>query len=205
VTADRALAEIDWATLMNRPVAYIDATRLAACFGGSIRVALCERLLAAGRLQDRLSAMVNDFYSLAAPIGPDAAIPADQRVTLRPAGRTRDLVRRAGVLYWANAIANTVRAEDVRRLRGRLGDALYAFAIANRQLSAPSQMLDLADATDTRIDEDGMRCLGAWCQSQPEAVGGRVRLKSPASAALDGSADSPFNEIGPAIIRCAVV
>jgi hypothetical protein len=205
VTADRVLAELDWATLMNRPVAYIDATRLATCFGGSIRVGLCERLLAVGRLQDRLSAIINNFYGLAAPVGPDDASPSDQRVTLLPAGKTRDLVRRAGALYWANSIANTVRAEDVRRLRGRLGDALYAFAIANRHLSASSRTPDLADATDARIDEDGMRCLGAWCQSQPEAVGGRVRLKSPASAALDGSVDIPFNEIGPAIIRCAVV
>ena len=56
-------------------------------------------------------------------------------------------------------------------------------------------------AMDVQIAEDGMRCLGGWCQSQSAAISERVRLKTPASPALDDSADGPFKEIGPAIIR----
>jgi hypothetical protein len=196
---------LDWPTLMNRPSVYIDVTRLAACFDGGVRVELCERLRAADRLQDRLSAMITEFYALAAPVSPQAASPADQKVALLTSGKTRELVRRAGAVYWANAIANAVRAEEVRWLRARLGEALYAFALANRQLSRASEKIDLTDEMDVQIAEDGMRCLGAWCQSQSEAIGERVRLKTPAGPALDDSADGPFKEIGPAIIRCAVV
>jgi hypothetical protein len=201
--ADRAPAVMDWETLMNRPPAYVDVTRLAVCFEGRIGVRLCERLQGTSRLQDRLSAMISAFYALAAPVGPDAVSPADQKVTLLPAASVSNIVRRAGAIYWANAIANTVRAEEVRWLRDRLGEAIYTFALENRNLSGPPGKLDMADGADTRIVEDGVRCLGAWCQSQHAAIGGRVRLKSPASLALDGIVQSPFNEIGPAIIRCA--
>jgi hypothetical protein len=196
---------LDWPTLMNRPSVYIDVTRLAACFGGGVRNELCERLRAADRFHSRLSAMIAEFYRLAAPVSPDAAPPADQKVALVTSGNTRGLIRRAGAVYWANAIANAVRAEEVRWLRARLGEALYAFALANRALSGTPAKMGLTDEMDARITEDGMRCLGAWCRSQPEAISERVRLKSPASAALDDSADDPFKEIGPAIIRCAVV
>jgi hypothetical protein len=194
---------MDWATLMNRPAAYIDVTRLAACFDARIDVRLCERLRGASRLQHRLSTIISEFYALAAPVGPQAVGQLDQNVALLPVGRIGDVVRRAGVVYWATAIANMVRAEEVRWLRDQLGEALCTFALANRNLSGPPRKLEPVDGADARITEDGMRCLGAWCQSQPEAVGGRVRLKSPAHAALDDRAQSPLDEIGPAIIRCA--
>jgi YOP proteins translocation protein K (YscK) len=202
--ADRASRVIDWATLMNRPSAYVDPSRLVTCFDGRIGMLLCERLQGASRLQDRLSAVISEFYALAAPIGPDAVSLADQKVALLPAASVGNVVRRAGAVYWANAIANAVRAEQVRWLRDRLGDALYTFALENRKLSGPPEKLDMADGADVRIVEDGVRCLAAWCESQPAAIGGRVRLKSPTSIALEGAVQSPFNEVGPAIIRCAV-
>lgn len=203
--ADPAPAAIDWATLMNSPPAYIDATRLAACFGGRIGVRLCERLRGAIRLQDRLSATISAFYALAPPVGPDAVSPADQKVAMLPAASVGDVVRRAGAVYWANAIANAVRAEEVRWLSERLGEATRIFALENRRLSGPPEKLDMADGAEARIVGDGVRCLAAWCQSQPAAIGGRVRLKSPPSPALDGVVPSPFNTIGPAIVRCAAV
>jgi hypothetical protein len=194
---------MDWATLMNRPAVYIDPTRLAACFGERISVSLCERLRGESRLQDRLSAIIGDFYALTAAVGPEAVGQLDQNVALLPVGRIGDVVRHAGAVYWAGAIANMVRAEEVRWLRDKLGEALCTFALANRKLSGPPRKLEPVDGAEARIAEDGMRCLGAWCQSQPEAVGRRVCLKSPAHPALDDRAQSPFDEIGPAIIRCA--
>jgi hypothetical protein len=196
---------MDWATLMNRPAAYIDATRLAACFDGGVSVGLCGRLRDASRLQDRLSAMISDFYGLAAPVGMESVSPVDQKVALLAAEQTNSLIHRAGAVYWANAISNVVRAEAVRRLRDRLGESLYSFALANRHLSAPQRKLDLVDGADVQIAEDGVRCLAAWCQSQAEAIGGRVRLKRPSSPALEEATQSPFSDVGPAIIRCAVV
>ena len=194
---------MDWATLMNKPAVYIDLARLAACFDDRMNLRLCERLRGARRLQDRLSKIISDFYALAAPVAPEAVGQVDQHIALLPAGRIGDVVRRAGAVYWANAIANVVRAEEVRRLREQLGEAICAFALANRDLSGPPVRLEPAHGAHVRIGEDGLRCLGAWCQSQPAAVGSRVRLKSPAHPALDDRAQRPFDEIGPAIIRCA--
>jgi hypothetical protein len=200
---ERAPTAMDWATLMNRPAIYIDPARLAACFHERISPSLCERLRATSRLQDRLSKIITDFYALAVPVAPEALGQVDQQVALLPVGRIGDLVRRAGVVYWAAAIANMVRAEEVKWLRGKLGEALCTFALANRHLAGPPRKLEPADAADVGIAEDGMRCLGAWCQSQPLAVGGRVRLKRCAHPALDDPVQRPFDDIGPAIIRCA--
>lgn len=197
---NRASSEMDWATLMGRPTAYIDATRLAACFEGRIGIGLCERLRGADRLQERLSAIIRDFYALAPPVSLDSVSAADQKVALLSSGKTHDLVHRAGAAYWANAIANAVHAEEVRRLRDRLGEPLYAFALANRHLSGASGKLDLTDGVEVRIAEDGMRCFGAWCASQPDAIAGRVRLKRPARPTLDDNTDDHFKEVGPAII-----
>jgi hypothetical protein len=203
VLAKHAPSAMDWATLMNRPAAYVDPARLAACFNERISLSLCERLRTTSRLQDRLSKIITDFYALDAPVAPEALGQVDQQVALLPVGRIGDLVRRAGAVYWAAAIANMVRAEDVKWLRGKLGEALCTFALANRNLAGPPRKLEPGDGAQVRIAEDGMRCLGAWCQSQPQAVGGRVRLKSAAHPALDDRVQEPFDEIGPAIIRCA--
>jgi hypothetical protein len=201
--AERAPTAIDWPTLMNKPAFYIDPARLAVCFDERISLSLCERLRATSRLQDRLSQIITDFYALAAPLAPEALGQVDRQVALLPTGRIGDLVRRAGAVYWAAAIANMVRAEEVKWLRGKLGETLCTFALANRNLAGPPRKLEPGDGADVRIEEDGMRCLAAWCQSQPQAVGGRVRLKRSAHPALDDQVQRPFDEIGPAIIRCA--
>jgi hypothetical protein len=201
--AARVPPAMDWAALMNNPAAYVDPTRLAACFGGHISLGLCGRMREATRLQDRLSALITDFYGLAAPLTCETVNPIDQKIALLSVSAMGSIIRRAGAVYWANAIANVVRAEEVRWLRGLLGETLYTFALSNRSHSGPAAKLALTDEADVQITEDGARCLGAWCQSQPAAIGERVRLKTPPSPALDGAAQSPFNELGPAIIRCA--
>jgi hypothetical protein len=194
---------MDWATLMNRPAAYVHPARLAACFDGRITVRLCGRLLSASRLEDKLSLIINKFYALPTPVAQDAVSPSDQKIALVPMGRISDLIRRAGAIYWANAIANALRAEEVRWLRDRLGVVPYTLALANRHLSRASGTLELTDEAEAQIEEDGVRCLAAWCRMQPAAVRGRILLKSPARPALDDGVLSPFDEIGPAIIRCA--
>src|SRR5215470_11342398 len=156
---------------MNRPAAYIDVSRLSACFDDRINLRVCERLHGASRLQERLSTIISEFYVLAMPVGPEAVSPIDQTIALLPVARIDDIVRRAGAVYWANAIANVVRAEEVRWLHNTLGQALCTFALANRNLAGSPGQLELQDGADAQIAEDGLRCLGAWCQSQPEAVG----------------------------------
>lgn len=192
---------MDWATLMNRPASYADPARLAACFGGTVTTAVCARLVASGRLQERLSALMVTFYRLEAPVDLQATAAVDRKVALLMPEASRELTRRAGAIFFANAIASAVRADDVRRLRARFGEALYAFALANRDLSGPSRGPVSGDGTEA-LEQQGLRCLSAWCRAQPPAIGTRVRLKSPPSAAIDRLETSVIDS-GPAIVRRA--
>jgi len=121
-------------------------------------------------------------------------------------GRTRLRIgfvarSRAGAIYWANSIANTIRAADAAAIDAALGEALCVVALGNRDLSGPMQPLAPYDQLGTRVMEDGLRCLGAWCKSQPAGVGLRVRLKLAPDPALDDAVKRPFDELGPAIVR----
>jgi hypothetical protein len=210
VTAEAKLAVpmTDWGTFMWQSADYIDAGRLAACFDNAFSPELCERLRGTSRLQDRLSQLIDNRYALAAPIAEDAIEDGDRTIALSPTERLLDLIRRAGAIYWANAIANVVLAEEVRRLHEQLGDTLCAFALANRDLSGPGETLEPLISVSERITEDGERCFAAWCQSLPEAVGARVRLKLPARCEPstygpgEGLAES-LAAIGPSIVRRA--
>jgi len=66
------------------------------------------------------------------------------------------------------------------------------------------QPLTPYDQLGARVMEDGLRCLGGWCKAQGPGVGRRVRLKLPPDPALDDAVKSPFDELGPAIIRRTV-
>jgi hypothetical protein len=201
--AGNASATMDWATLMRQPATYVDLARLDACFGNQVGAVLCKRLRGASRLQERLSAAIIGHYALAAPVAPEALSEADRAIALRGAEELADLVHRAGAIFWANAIANVVLAADVRWLHEQLGEEVCALALANRNLAGAAPALEPLEGVDARIREDGERCLAAWCRAQPEAVGARVRLKRAPSAALDDAPQSPFDQIGPPIVRCA--
>jgi hypothetical protein len=194
---------MDWETFMRQPAAYIDAARLAACFDYQFSAELCGRLQGAGRLRDRLSTLIKTHYALAAPVEQDAVGDLDRNIALSRVERLVDVMRRAGAIYWANAIANVLLAEKVSRLHEQLGEAVCAFALANRDLSGPDEALEpLADA-GARVTEDGARCFAAWCESLSDAVAARVRLKLPPREGLDGQPGIPFTTIGPSIVRRA--
>ena len=193
----------DWAAFMEQSVDYIDAGRLATCFDNAFSGDLCERLRGTSRLQERLSALIDQRYALAAPIAEDAVDESDRNIAVSSAERLLDLISRAGAIYWANAIANVVLAEEVRSLHEQLGEASCACALANRDLSGPGETLDPLVGAGERVVEDGVRCFAAWCQSLPEAVGARVRLKLPTTCELGRESAEPFADIGPSIVRRA--
>jgi hypothetical protein len=194
---------MDWETFMRQPAAYIDASRLADCFDHQFSAELCGRLQGADRLRNKLSTLVNTHYALAAPVAEDAVDDLDRNIALSPVERLAEVVRRAGAIYWANAIANVLLAEKVSQLHEQLGEALCAFALANRDLSGPLEVLEPVADAGTRVTEDGERCFAAWCQSLSEAVAARVRLKLPPRQALDGPPVGHFAAIGPSILRRA--
>jgi hypothetical protein len=192
-----------WDTFVASPSVYADRTRLAACFGGRLGADLCGRFMTSPRLQDRLCAMLRKRYALAPLIDGEALSAADRAIALATPARLTDIIRRAGAIFWANTFASMILASHVEVLDRTLEPGLCTFALANRDLAGPVQGIDPVDGLASRLATDGLCCLGAWCRAQPDGVGTRVRLKLPASSALDAPPAVPFDAIGPFIVRRA--
>ena len=197
-------ADAGWDAFVTQPALYIEPSRLAVCFDGMVGPELCGRLKASLRLEERLSGLVHSRYGLARTIAADDVSDTDRSIALASSEQLAELVRRAGAIYWANSIANTVRAADAAAFDAALGETLCVVALANRDLSGPMQPLTPYDQLGARVMEDGLRCLGAWCKAQSRGVGLRVSLKLAPNPALDDAVNRPFDELGPAIVRRAV-
>jgi hypothetical protein len=193
-----------WDAFVTQPALYIEPSRLAVCFDGMVDPELCGRLRSSPRLEERLSDLVHSRYGLARTIAAEDVSDADRSIALASSEQLAEVVRRAGAIYWANSIANTVRAADAAAFDAALGEKLCLVALANRDLSGPMQPLTPYDQLGARVMADGMRCLGAWCKAQSPGVGLRVSLKLAPNPALDGAVNSPFDELGPAILRRTV-
>ena len=128
----------------------------------------------------------------------------DRSIALASPEQLAELVRRAGAIYWANSIANTIRAADAAAIDAALGEALCVVALGNRDLSGP----DAAARTlrSARRARDGGWLALPWRMVQVTAagVGLRVRLKLAPDPALDDAVKRPFDELGPAIMRRTV-
>jgi hypothetical protein len=197
-------ADAGWDAFVTQPALYIEPSRLAVCFDGMVDSELCMRLKSSLRLEDRLSGLVHSRYGLAHTIAAEDVGDTDRSIALASSEQLAELVRRAGAIYWANSIANTVRAADAAAFDAALGETLCVVALANRDLSGPMQPLTPYDQLGARVMEDGFRCLGAWCKAQIPGVGRRVSLKLPPHPALDDAVNPPFDELGPAIVRRTV-
>jgi hypothetical protein len=196
-------ADAGWDAFVTQPARYIEPSRLAVCFDGMVDPELCARLKSSLRIEDRLSGLVYSRYGLARTIAAEDVSDTDRSIALASSEQLAELVRRAGAIYWANSIANTVRAADAAALDAALGETLCVVALANRDLSGPMQPLTPYDQLGARVMEDGLRCLGGWCKAQSRGVGRRVSLKLAPNPALDGAVNHPFDELGPAIVRRA--
>jgi hypothetical protein len=200
---DSATRRDDWGEFMERPAAYIDGGRLDACFGNEFGAALCDRLRTSIRLRERISAVVRAHYALVPPVAQDTCGDIDRNIALFPAAHLIDIAQRSGAVFWASTLANVILARQVEALRRQLGDALYNYALANRDLSGPAQALEPLDSIGSRVAQDGWRCFGAWCDALPAGVGARVRLKLAANVSLEQYPEGPFQEYGPPIVRRA--
>ena len=193
-----------WDAFVTQPALYIEPSRLAVCFDGMVDPELCGRLRSSPRLEERLSDLVHSRYGLARIIAAEDVSDADRSIALASSEQLAEVVRRAGAIYWANSIANTVRAADAAAFDAALGEKLCLVALANRDLSGPMQPLTPYDQLGARVMQDGLRCLGAWCKAQRPGVGLRVSLKLAPNPALDDVVNRPFDELGPAIVRRTV-
>lgn len=194
---------MDWQNFMMEPALYIEPDRFAACFEGAFTPSLCRKLLESQRLRSRLSTTVQQHYQLGPWIDPEQVDEVDRVIALAPADILPDLALRAGAVYWSSAIASTVLAKAVTVLQQQLGDELLGWAINQRDLAGPAQTLTPLETVGDRIEDDGWRCLAAWCASVQPGIGLRVRLKLPKDSIIDLPAPPEFAERGADIIRRA--
>jgi hypothetical protein len=195
--------DAEWRAFMTEPAVYIDPERLARCFGGALPASLCGRMLAAPRLTDRLSQMIASHYRLPPPSTEDGVEAADRAIALTPVATLPEIASRAGAIWWAAAIANTVMARDVSALHDAIGEPLCSYAVKHRELAGPELPLSPFETLSERMTADGWRCFAAWCDSVDPAMGARTALKLPVLDALAGSLPEPLAKAGPAIIRRA--
>ena len=198
--------ETEWQAFIDRPAAYADPRRLAACFDGAVSQPGCARLLQAKRLQPRLSKILIDHYRLSAGPAPDDNDDdnADRAVALSAVEDLDEIALRAGAIYWGGNFAGIIVSDKTAALYAVLGEELPAIAAANKDLTGPAQPLEPFDSLRERVFADGWRCLGAWCHAVSTDTGTRVRLKLPPDDLVDEPPTAAFVKIGPAIVRRVV-
>ena len=145
------------------------ANDVAALLGGGLQGELVEMLAASPRFAPRLRAAAQRrLGELSA--GEPAAL------ALTPAGLS-DIVRRAGAVWHAAAIARVVDTSGRRHLMASLGSDVYAIALEGRGL-APAEAVVAPDRDDwaAAATSDGACCWSAWRTLQPPAVASRLAL-----------------------------
>jgi hypothetical protein len=149
------------------------ANDLAALFEGGLQGELIEMLAASPRFAPRLHAATERrLGELSAP--EPAAVAA---LALTPAGLS-DIVRRAGAVWYAAAIARIVDTSARRHLMAALGSDVYAIALEGRGLAPPAEAVVPPDRDDwaAAAMRDGACCWSAWRMLQLPAVASRLAL-----------------------------
>jgi hypothetical protein len=187
-----------WATFRSQPAAYAHPRWIARAFADVIDEGTAAKLRQDKRFWERLSVVLRETYTLSDST--DALSEPARRLILGSSADLAAWVRRFGAVYWARAIAGVIESKAVVALKEMLGDDIYAAALAHRELAGPDRVLPDAEQLDAAITSAGLRCLAAWCSSQPAWIGQRLRLKLRDGAELDEPVAAPFDEAGARIV-----
>jgi hypothetical protein len=201
-TSPRPSVPDGWDDFINRPVTYTHPMRLSVCFGGEIGPVGCARLLETRRMTNRISFRILKAYDLSDCAAPESA--DDLAIALASAEELQALARRAGAICWSNTLAGLVLARDADAMSKMLGDDVWMLALKNRDLGGPARSIDTVENAMTELENDGWRCLSAWCCAQGEGIGRRVRLKLPPNPELDVEPEGPIAQTGQEIARRAI-
>lgn len=193
---------------VSTPVALpvrIDPSHWIECLDGMANEATLQRWAAQPRFRQRLIERLRRRHALADLDELPPRDPTDSALCELDADTLALAIRAAGVIVHANAVTREIQAPRVAALRQRLGSDLYALALAHGDIERDSlPHIDAAvgddlDAFDTRIEQEGQRCLLAWAQRQPAPLKawlqlgwlGRLRADVPPPAATEpGNGDA---------------
>ena len=146
------------------------ANDVAALLGGGLPGELVEMLAASPRFAPRLHAAAQ------ARLG-ELSAPEPAALALTPAGLS-DIVRRAGAVWHAAAIALVIDTSARRHLMASLGPDVYAIALEGRGLAPPAEAVVAPDQDDWAVAaaSHGACCWSAWRTLQRPAVASRLAL-----------------------------
>jgi YOP proteins translocation protein K (YscK) len=192
-----------WRSFMLTPGRYAEPAHIRNCFNSAISAQLAAKLAACARIEDRLSSLLIARHNLSGWLDLEACPQKDRAIALLPQDELNGAARRAGAIYWSGSFATAVFGSEVAGLQRQLGEDLYQFALAHRDLTGPIQDLRPFEALDMKLLADGWRCFEGWRRGQPRAVAERVLLKLPEGYEADTPLGSVFVQKGPEIMHCA--
>jgi hypothetical protein len=167
--------------------------RLAFVLGYGVSAALVDRLAQLTRLQARMTELISSRLGDLGDLNREHA-----KVLAMAPDELMDLSIRAGVVWHAGVIARIIDGVSQRALVVLLGERNYGLALAClcSQPPLPDNTFDRGPKDIAKaVSVDGAACLAAWCESQPRAVSGRLRLIRPAA-----SPEAAHETLGPQII-----
>lgn len=163
--------------------------RIADLIGYGVSPALVGRLVRIPRIEAKLAALVAAQWG---PLGP--LEPGQSCILTMGADELVALAAQAGIVWHAEAIARVIDGPSRQGLIDRLGPDGYGLALAGRHLAKPSTDQPVEMSPDA-IAVEGSACLATWCDAQPPAIAGRLRLIRPAASPM------PIHDAaGPAIV-----
>ena len=173
MTASQASEPEGWGEFMQRPARYASAAHVRACFNNSIGedLAASSGPAPASKTAFRSCLPRTTAYRrrrtarrAASATGPSCFCPPEIAA----------LAQRAGAVWWAASFATAVRGSEVQALQKLLGEDLYQFALANRDMAGPAQNLQRIENLENAVAADGWSCFEAWRRALPRAAAQRI-------------------------------
>lgn len=165
--------------------------RVAALVGHGVSAALVGRVVRSPRLEARLASLV------AARLGPLGVVDRGGAAVLAMTSDEQlQLAGSAGAVWHGDAIARIIDGPSHQTLLTGLGQHRYGAALAGRHLAPVKNPVDRSpELLLQAVAADGAACFAAWCDAQPAALAGRLRLVHP-----EASVEAAHRTFGPTIV-----
>lgn len=196
------------------PAAYCHPDRVAKLLPDGLPAGFRDRLMGSARLRLRLSSLLARRFRLAPCCAGDLETPEGRFAQLEGEALKSALLR-TGAIWHARKIRKFILAEPLRHLIDRLGRDNHRAALRFIDLAAEDDTAD-NDAGDRHatpnvenllgwIERDGLISVNAWCDHQPAALAGRLKLKLPPCPEVDEQPPASHQDRGLMIVDRVVM
>lgn len=168
---------LQWQELLEQPLAFVERQRLIECFPDDVAAERVEALAGEPRFQSRLLKLLMGHFQLQPLAQASLPLAEDLPVLLMAPDAFKRLPRLCGAIWHGATLSREIRSEVVNQLRQRLGNDVFALALAHRTQAGAADLLRQPDELVAAIDHDGALCVSAWLQAQPPLLRDWLRLR----------------------------